>query len=597
MTSGRLREALEAHRRGDLIAAEEGYRAALAETPDDPDALALWGVALDGLGRKEEALAAVRRAIARDPTAALFRLHLGNMLAAAGDGPGAVEAFREAAVLEPRSADIFYNLGNALRQEGKTDEAKEAYLESIRLAPDHALARNNLAIVYEKRKDYAKATILLEEVVRIAPHYLDGWLNLSGMAEKNGDYVRALEAAEKARLIAPGHAKPWFGIGVALNRMGRNEEALKAYLESVRLDPLQEDVWDNIGQTYQLLNRLDEAEKAFRECIARAGQTIPDEDSRRVDESEYGGRHWHLALLELLKGDYKRGFARYRARFKDVEGLAREAWPRPLWQGEGLAGKKILVMDEQGMGDCLMMARYLPLLKERGAHVKFYIAAALAPLFEGWRGADEIIPKGQKIPDFDFYASIFDLPYVFGTTLESVPAQVPYLPVLPPDKETALPSDGRPKIGVVWAGTPLHKHDLKRSLPLVFFKALFEEKGVRFYSFNRDKREGDDEILSACDVIDLAPRLRHFGDSARLMGQMDLIISCDTATAHLAGGLGKPVWTLLPFAPDWRWLLDREDSPWYPTMRLFRQKTPGDWTEVIERLRSALSQGLSRASW
>lgn len=594
MSEEALQRALAAHRRGDLLSAEAGYRAILSVEPTQADAHALLGVALDALGRQGEALESIRRAIALDPKAALFYIHLGNVLAATGDWQASCEAFRKAAQLQPNFPDVHYNLGNVLRESGDWESAEKAYQQALALTPEHVLARNNLALVYEHQERLGEAVALLEEVVALAPEYKEGWLNLSSLAEKNKDYERALEAAAMARDLAPDQPKPWFGLGVALSRMGRDEEALTAYLKAVEIGPDWAALWDNIGQTYQLLGRLDEAEAAFRRCIDRDGQTILDEENRRVEEKEYGGRHWHLALLQLLKGDYKQGFSRYRARFKDVKGLARETWPRPIWQGEDLADKTLLVMDEQGMGDCLMMVRYLPLLKERGAKVLFLVAKALVPLFKGWAFVDHLIPRGEKIPDFDFYASIFDLPYVFGTTLDTVPSRVPYLPILELDEKTVIQGDGRLKIGVVWAGTPLHKHDQRRSLTLSVFKEIFEEKNFQFFSFNRDKREGDDEIVAQSGIVDLAPKLDNFADSSRFMRQMDLVISCDTATAHLAGGLGVPVWTLLPFAPDWRWLMDREDSPWYPTMRLFRQEKPGDWQTVMKRVRSALT---SRTDW
>lgn len=590
MTAETLRLALEAHRNGDVQTAEAGYRAVLAQDHEQADAWALLGVALDAQGKKEKALECLDRAIHLDPQAALFSFYRGNVLAAAQDWPEAIAAFRKASELAPTSPDILYNFSNALREGGCFEEAEKAYLKTLRLAPDHFMARNNLALVYEALERRNEAIAMLEQVVKEAPDYLDGWLNLSSLTEKAGHYERALSAAEKARALAPQDARCWLGVGVAFSRMNRDAEALLAYLEAVRLNPDWTEAWDNVGQTYQNLNRLTEAQEAFRRCIASAGQTIKDEDSRLVDESEYGNRHWHLALLELLKGDLRRGFARYRARFKDVKGLARETWPRPVWQGENLTGKTILVMDEQGMGDCLMMARYVPLLKQRGAKVKLYVGAPLVPLFKEWDAIDGIFAHGERISDFDFYASIFDLPYVFETTLETIPSQVPYLPALPPDEKTRLDASALPRVGVVWAGAPLHKHDWKRSVPLAVFKTLFEEKSFRFYSFNRDQRDGDEAILKEHDVIDLTPLLTDFAASARLMGQMDLIVSCDTATAHLAGALGRPVWTLLPFAPDWRWLLEREDSPWYPTMTLFRQKTSGDWADVMARVKNALKK-------
>ena len=209
-------------------------------------------------------------------------------------------------------------------------------------------------------------------------------------------------------------------------------------------------------------------------------------------------------------------------------------------------------------------------------------------MFNGWNGADVLIAHKEKIPPCDFYASSFDLPHRCGTTLETIPAQTPYLPLLPPDEVTRLDSGGLPKIGVVWGGSPLHSNDAKRSVPLKIIAEIFTLPHLKFYSFNRDLKPGDAEILPSYPVENLVPRLTDFGAAARLIGQMDVVITCDTATAHLAGGLGKQVWVMLPFAPDWRWLTERSDSPWYPTARLFRQPRSGDWQSVVTAVKELL---------
>jgi hypothetical protein len=349
-----------------------------------------------------------------------------------------------------------------------------------------------------------------------------------------------------------------------------------------------------LGQTYQSLNRLEEAETTFRQAIEVDGQTIVGEELREVDESEYGKRHWHLAIIELLRGQYKQGFARYRARAAAIAKLKRLSFPFPLWKGEDVTGKTILVCDEQGYGDTLMLMRFLPLLRARGARVVLSVHPVLVPLLRGWVGADVVIAHEEKVPGCDTFCSSFDLPHRLNTTLENLPCEVPYLPVLTPDERTSLPKDGF-KIGVVWGGSPLHLADAKRSVPLAIFAGLFSVEGVKFYSFNRDLKAGDAELLPHYDIENLTPRLTDFAAAARLIGQMDLVITCDTATAHLAGGLGKKTWILLPFAPDWRWLTGRDDSPWYPTVRLFRQLKPNDWTSVVATVKTALLTTVSQS--
>ncbi len=589
MKSNQLEQAMDAHRAGNLTEAEALYRAVVQSEPNHPDALALLGVVTGDKGNLAEAVRLIEQAIKLDPKAALFKFYLGNALMAAGDMKRAMVAFRQSIVLEPNMAQAHYNLGNALRAAELWDEAGAAYLKTLKLMPAHAEARNNLALVYEHQDRFADAVLALQQVVKDHPDYAEGWCNLCNLAEKNGDYELSLQAGKKATALAAYNPSVWLGMGVALNRLERHEEALGSYQTALKLRPDWVEVWDNLGQTYQFMNRLDEAEAAYRKTIELAGQVVEGEDTRRVDERGYGNRHWHLALLQLLKGDYKCGLARYRARFSEVGGLKRPPYPQPVWQGEDLNGKTILVTDEQGMGDCLMMARYLPLLKQRGARVKFLIHPVLVPLFEGWSGADEVIARGQPVVDFDYHASIFDLPYAFGTTLDTVPSKVPYLPLLSSDAATQLTGNDKTKVGVVWAGAPKHKHDARRSIPLKIFAALFATPNVEFFSINRDMRPGDTELLLQHSITDLAPNLNHFGDLGRFVNQMDLIITVDTATAHLAGGMGKLVWTLLPFAPDWRWLTARDDSPWYPTMRLFRQEKSGDWAGVINKVNQNLT--------
>ena len=586
-----LQKALAAHQQGDLLQAEGGYREILSAQPDHIDALNLLATLLGSKGQFDEAIGLASRAIELDLKTPLLHITLGNIHIAKKDYVAALACFRRAVDLDPGLGEAQYDLGNALRLSGSWSEAGDAFREALRLMPSHGQARNNLALVYEHEEKFDQAIAELQTLLKSVPNFGDGWLNLCKIAEKADALDIGLDAGLRAVGLMQKNPQAWLGLGVILNRLGRDEEALEAYQNGLRLKPDWTEVWDNLAQTYQALGRLDEAEKAFRATVEAAGQTIKDEDIRRIDEKEYGNRHWHLALLELLKGDYKRGFARYRARFEDVGGLKRPTYPVPVWQGDDIAGKTILVMDEQGLGDCLMMLRYLPMLKERGACVKLLVHPALVPLLQGWRAIDEIIVRGQPVCGFDTYASIFDLPYAFGTTVETVPAQSPYLPLLMADEHTKLDlASGKKNVAVIWAGAPKHKQDAKRSLPLSLFAKLFDRPDVRFFSMNRDKREGDDVLLKQSSVIDLAPRLNDFGDVARFVSQMDLVITCDTASAHLAGGMGKPVWTLLPFSPDWRWLMVREDSPWYPSMRLFRQAKAGDWEGVIDRVGQALDR-------
>ena len=585
--------AVAVHQSGNMPEAERLYRAFLEFQPDNPDACALLGVVIGARGDFEQAIDLVDKAVALDPNAGILRFHQGTVLMAAEKVSEAVVAFTYAVMLQPDTPHIHFNLANALRSSGDWVGAITHYREVLRLDSRFLDAYNNLALSLVHEKNYEEARRLALQSVALNPAYGNGWLTLCNVAEKLSDYDGAVAAGKRATDLMPDNHYAWFGYGLALNRVNRDEEAIAVYLRALELNPARVDIWDNLAQTYQALNRLEEAEATFRKAVDIAGQTIPDEEIREVEESEYGNRHWHLALIELLRGKYRQGFAHYRSRIHAIKELKRLIFPCPLWKGEDLKEKTLLVCDEQGYGDTLMLARFLPVLRTQGAKIVFSVHPVLVPFLRGWSGADSVIAHGEKVPPCDYVCSSFDLPHRCGATLESLPNNVPYLPILPPDGETQL-STGGFKVGVVWGGSPLHKGDSKRSIPLSIFADLFSVPNTKFYSFNRDLKPGDADRLPNEPIENLVPRLINFAAAARLIGQMDLIITCDTATAHLAGGLGKQVWVLLPFAPDWRWLTARADSPWYPTARLFRQPRAGDWQSLVAEVKGALGQMLTK---
>ncbi len=594
-----LAQALQAHQSGNLAQAEQQYRTLIAAHPDHADACALLGVTLASFGKYDEAIEWVNKAVALDPFSGLLRFHLGTILMAAQNLPQAVASLARAVTLQPDKAQFRYNYANALRATDDWHGAMTEYRAALRIDPHHTEAYNNLVLSLVHEKNYDEAGRLAKEATVLHPDDAQAWLTLCNVTEALKDYEASYRAGLRATALDPTNHFTWFGLGVALNRLNRDGEAVTAYQRALTLKPERVDIWDNLAQSYQSLNRLEEAHQTFLQAVDKAGQKIIDEETREVNEDEYGNRHWHLSLIELLRGDYKRGFARYRSRVKEIAALKRPAMPFPLWKGENLNGKTLLVCDEQGYGDTLMMARFLPLVKAQGARVIFSVHKVLEPYLRGCSGADEVIIHNGPAPACDYFCSSFDLPHRLGVTLENLPNRTPYLPLLPPDEAakllpTNLP-DGGFKIGVVWGGSPLHLADAKRSIPLPLFVELFTTPGVQFYNFNRDLKIGDAALLPQYPIENLVPHLNNFATASRFINQMDLIITCDTATAHLAGGMGKQVWVLLPFAPDWRWLTGRSDSPWYPTMRLFRQPKPTDWVSVIQEVKSELIKNLSQS--
>jgi hypothetical protein len=333
------------------------------------------------------------------------------------------------------------------------------------------------------------------------------------------------------------------------------------------------------------MKRLDEALASYERALALK----PDDADIHLNE----------AFVRLLAGDFERGWRKNEWRWESApsgllnrsSGMLRRNFPQPLWLGaEAIEGKAILLYGEQGLGDTIHFCRYVPLVAERGARVILEVAEPLRVLMSGLAGASHCIARGEAPPDFDLQCPLLSLPLAFGTRLETIPRETPYLTAPAPARDWEALLGDRPRIGLAWSGNALHKNDRRRSVALAALAPLFDIAAT-FVSLQPDARPADAAALAArSDVLDLGPALANFADTAALISHLDLVISVDTAVAHLAGALGRPVWILLPFIPDWRWLIDRDDSPWYPTARLFRQTEIREWHGVVERVRDALRE-------
>jgi tetratricopeptide (TPR) repeat protein len=323
--------------------------------------------------------------------------------------------------------------------------------------------------------------------------------------------------------------------------------------------------------------KLDEAAACYR----RALELRPD----------YADAHWNQSLLLLLTGDLERGWAKYEWRWKIKQWSPRD-FPQTLWDAQPLEGRTILLHAEQGLGDTIQFARYASLVKERGGAVIVECQRPLLSLLASCAGIDRLVGQGDELPPFDVQVPLLSLPGIFHTSLRDIPATVPYLfahPSLVERWRQELGGIAGFKIGIAWRGSPIHKNDRARSIPLSCFEPLAGLPDIHLFSLQ--KGAGTEELQDARDhfpVAELGSRLEDFMDTAAVLKNLDLVITCDTAVAHLAGALGVPVWVAIPFAPDWRWLLGRSDSPWYPTMRLFRQKKLGNWEDVFEEIKAEL---------
>lgn len=575
-----LQQAVDLHRAGKLREAERAYRAVLAAQPRQPDALSLLGVVLEALGKPEEAVRHIRKAVAIDPKAALFRLHLGNALQAAGDVKNAADEFRAAVRLQPQLAEAQYNLGNALRLLDDEAGAIAAYRVCLAQAPQAHEAAVNLALLVSAQGAYDEAFALLEKVLAEQPQHLLARVTYANIADEAGRYDASLREAQAAIRIDPANPDALFALALAQSRQPDEAAACHTYRQLVTVKPDHYAAWDNLAQLEQAFAHHAEAEKAYQRALALA----PDDPTI----------NYHCALFDLLHGRLAQGFAGYEWRFKAVKKLKRiKHGSAPLWDGSDPRGKTILVVDEQGFGDSIMFCRYLPVLRQLGAQVVYACRTPLQALLRGqWDGADDYVLLTEAVTTpCDAFAMMMDLPHLLrglqGDADHFIPSSTPYLPAPSGAVPALLTTETRLKVGVAWAGNRDHKHDFRRSIPFGVFAALFGVPGVQFYNLLRpdDMRGEEAARFDALGVVDLGTQITDFAATARCMAALDLIIAVDTSTVHLAGALGRPVWVLLPLGPDWRWQTLRADSPWYPTARLYRQASYGDWATVLQQVR------------
>jgi len=419
----------------------------------------------------------------------------------------------------------------------------------------------------------------------------------------------ALAAYAKVLELDPRHPDALCNMGVCLRRMQRFPAAVGCYRRALEVRPEGAAIWSNLGNAYRDLGRLDEAEAALRKACAISDQA-PDtvfnlglvlKDAGRFGEGlellervlaekpDHAGAAWDRALLLLESGDFARGFEAYEARWKRPDARKLNL-ATPRWNGGDIAGKTLLLVREQGFGDMIQFARFAAEARARCARLVLECQSELLRLMATAPGVDAVTSDREPPPAHDVHLPMLSLPRVLGTRLESLVAEVPYL--RPPQIAKPVPQlQPGFRVGIAWAGKPSHRNDRNRSCPPQRFLDLFDVPGVRIVNLQKGPAARRlTGTVPAALLPDLAAGCDDFADTAALMQALDLVITVDTAVAHLAGALGRPVWVLLPYVPDWRWMRDRDDSPWYPSMRLFRRNTPGDWDGLFARLTAALAE-------
>ncbi|HEX4408531.1 MAG TPA: tetratricopeptide repeat-containing glycosyltransferase family protein [Xanthobacteraceae bacterium] len=581
--AGSIGQALALQREGRLDDADRICGDVLGADPHHFEALYLSGMLRHQQGSSLDGLRMVAAALKAKPGAAEARMDYGVMLLSLGHHEEALASFDQVLATRTGDAALHYNRGNALMGLGRFEDALASYDRAVALAPHLAVAHHNRGSTLAALDRYEEA---LASFDRALAHKQDSadrantLTNRGRMLAKLKRFDEALPNYDQVLALAPNHVDALTRRGVALAGLGRHDEALAAYTAALHVDPDYVDAYVNRGNAYAFLKQFAAALADYAAVTAR--------------QPEHADANFNEGLVRLCLGDFRGGWPKYEYRWQRKEfAAARPNFPRPLWRGEEpLQGKTILLCAEQGMGDVIHFVRYAPLLAALGAKVLVGVHRPLTDMVASVPGVSQTIADGDTLPDFDLYVSLLSLPLIFGTELETIPSTVPYIradEIRVARWRTRVPQNGRLRVGICWAGGTAHVNDRNRSINFESFAKLLTVEGVDFVGLQKDIGEADSTRLRELGAVSLGPEFQDFTDTAAVLSLLDLVITVDTSVAHLAGAMGKATAVLLPFSPDFRWLLERTDSPWYPTMRLYRQNAIGDWETPLERLRQELT--------
>lgn len=538
----RVEQAMTHHREGRWREAQALYRQILADNPEDGVVWHLLGLLLQSQGENAEALGPLERAVALSPATLPFHLTLAQVLIDLSRVAEAQTHLNVVLSKNPGDADALYTLGVAFTRLGRREQALRAYRMAAAARPEHVLAHNNIGSVLHELGDDAGAALALDRALALDPDHVDALYNRGVVAHaSDDDPARAIALYGRALARAPDYRRARCNRGVALMEAGRLAAALRDF--------------DTVLATW------------------------PEEPEAM----------WNKSLALLTAGDLAAGWPFYDWRWR------RPGAPKPLYRPEGmpwrgaadLAGKTLFVFAEQGLGDTIQFCRYGRLARAAGARVVMAVQPALMTLLRGCGIADQVIGVGTPPPPFDHWCALLDLPAAFATTLADIPTWPAYLSAesgrVAAWRQRLGPAEGRKRVGLVWRGSTTHANDRRRSLGLERLLAVLPD-GCDYVALQKDISAAEQALLEGRGIIVADPALTSFAETAALCQTLDLVVSVDTSVAHLAGALGRPCWVLLPFSPDWRWLLGRIDTPWYPSLDLYRQERPGGWTEVLTRL-------------
>lgn len=547
--NGAFDRAVKLHQEGKITEAAKAYEQILLIQPTHFDALHFLGLCHFQYGHHDTAVQLIGKALRLNPKSHAAHNNMGNALKLLKRYTDAIAKYDKAISLNRNYADAYFNRANTLQEVGRLEDALKSYDKATTLKTDFAEAYSNRGNTLQKLKRFDEA------------------LN---------NYAKAID-------IRPAYFTAINNKGVVLQRLGFFDEALESFDLALKIHPDYAEALNNRGSTLQQLHRFDEA--IF--CYNKASALDP----------QYAQAYWNESTCRLLMGDYKTGWEKFEWRWltDDQKDLKRD-FSFPLWLGvEDIANKTILLHAEQGLGDTIQFCRYASAVAAKGARVILEVPRALKSLLKTLPGPSLVVTKDEKIPDCDYHCPLLSLPLAFKTDLSNIPVDIPYFSVengrIERWQQSLGQSNGKLRIGLAWSGSPSHKNDHNRSMPLSSIMAPLQALDAELFSLQKEVRAEDTAAMTQGSRIrNFADELHDFSDTAALISMMDVIVSVDTSVAHLAGALGKPLFVLLAHIPDWRWLLNRNDSPWYPTAQLLRQPERGDWHSVCQKLALGLQR-------
>lgn len=644
--------ALAHHQAGRIPEAEAIYQGVLAFDPTHADSVHLLGVAAFQRGNHDAALTLIARAIDLKPEHSVYHTNLAQVLKTTGRRDEAIAQYRHALMQDSTNLDAHNQLGVLLGECGDFGAQEEQYRAILRLAPDNVDAQFNVANLLVRRQRLDEAVATFRRVLQYRPDFAAAYNNLGSALSELSAFEDGERCYRRALHLTPEFAEAHNNLGILLSKLGRTQEAEECLRRACRLKPSFPEPFNNLGDLLRANGRPDEAESycrealrlrsdypsaqlnlgnALRECghfdqaefwylaalrsnphWAEANNNLssllfdlgrPDEAIARYrkalsERPDYVDAHANLAITLLLAGQFEEGWQEYEWRWKqDKNKPYARAFDQPPWNGEDTDDRVLLLHAEQGLGDTLQFCRFVPQIATN-RRVLLEVQPPLVSLLAGMPGVERVIAAGEPLPSFDLHCPLLSLPRVLGTTLDTIPAQIPYLKADPRRvgiwRERLRPLDGL-RVGLVWAGNQAMGADRRRSLTLEQFFVLSDMADVHFVSLQKGAAANQTPPRGLL-LHDWTDEISDFSDTAALVEALDLIISVDTAVVHLAGALGRPVWLVNRFDRCWRWLLNRDDSPWYPTLRQFRQPYPGDWQGALRAIRTELQDLILRES-